>query len=190
MKKEEQEYSKTQWFVMVIFIPTVFALLLFGVILSVIGVNLVDHTKQIAANIPIFSEFVKTDEQILEEELQKNINDLASIVDVQEKEIDQLKQSITQKEGEIVNLLAEIKLLMKKLDEKQEAQVSIKKEYEDLAKMYLAMSANNAARILSELPVEEAATQLSFIKIDTRASILAKMSPEKAAELITLLSVN
>lgn len=190
MKNEEQQFSKIQWFFMVIFIPIVFAMILFAVILNFMGINVIDQTKQVASNVPILSDYVKTDEQLLEEEEMANIEELTTVVNAREREIDQLKNSIESKEVEIQALLEEIKMLMAELEQKQEAQLSVTKEYDDIAKMYVAMSAKNAASILSEMPEEEAALQLSFIKTDARASILAKMSPEKAAQLIMLIGVN
>lgn len=187
-KEEEQQYSKIQWFFMVIFIPIIFALILFGVILNFMGVNVIEHAKQVGSNVPVLSNYVKTEEQLLEEEEKANIEELTEVVTLREKEIDQLKDKIVAKEIEINSLLEEIKMLMNELEAKQEAQTAVSKEYEDIAKMYVAMSAKNAASILSELPEELAVIQLSYIKTDVRASILSKMPPEKAAQLIFLLS--
>ncbi|QOY34471.1 MotE family protein [Anaerobacillus isosaccharinicus] len=190
MKSEEQQYSKIQWFFMVIFIPILFAMILFAVILNFMGISVIDQAKQVASNVPILSDYVKTDEQLLEEEELANIEDLTAVVTAREREIDQLKNSIESKEIEIQSLLEEIKMLMAELEQKQEAQLSVTEDYDGIAKVYVAMSAKNAASILSEMPEEEAAIQLSFIKTDARASILAKMPPEKAAQLISLLSDN
>lgn len=190
MKNEEQQYSKIQWFFMVIFIPIVFAMILFAVVLNFMGISVIDQAKQVASNVPILSNYVQTDEQLSEEAEMANVEELTTIANAREREIDQLKNNIESKEIEIQALLDEIKMLMAELEQKQEAQLSVTKEYDDIAKMYVAMSAKNAASILSEMPEEEAAIQLSFIKTDARASILAKMSPEKAAQLIMLIGVN
>ncbi|MCD8501825.1 MAG: hypothetical protein LRY71_09320 [Bacillaceae bacterium] len=39
----------------------------------------------------------------------------------------------------------------------------------------------NAANIINELPTEQAAEQLMYVKTSTRADILARLSPEKSS---------
>lgn len=188
MKHEEERYSKIQWFFMVILIPVVFAIILFSIILNLMGVNVLDHAKQIAANVPYLSEYVKTDELLSSDVEKIHIEELSAVAKAREMEIEQLKSNIASKETEIQSLQDEIKMLMTELEEKQGAQDIKGQEYKSIAKMYVTMSAKNAASILSELPEEEAALQLSFLKPDVSAAILAKMKPEKAAQLITLMN--
>jgi flagellar motility protein MotE (MotC chaperone) len=190
MKQEEQKHSAIQWFFMVILIPVLFGMILFGIILNVIGVNVVDHAKSVASNIPFLSEYVKTEEQLLKEEERADLEKLTALVSDREKDIEQLKNILTSKEQEIETLSEKIKVLVSELEELEITQSSVTKVYEDFAKMYVAMSPKNAASILSELPEEDAAMQLTYLKADERALILAKMTPEKAAKLITLIGNN
>ncbi|WP_169824146.1 MotE family protein [Anaerobacillus alkalidiazotrophicus] len=190
LKNTEQKYSKFQWFVMVIFIPIMFAILLFSIILSFMGISVVDQAKQVASNIPVLSNYVKTEDQIIAEEEKANIDELMAIINARETELSLLEQTLSTKEEEILSLLNEIEILMGQLEEKKETQLEVKTEYIEIAKLYETMSAKNAANILTQLSGDEAAIHLSFIKIDARAAILAKMAPDKAAELISLLSDN
>lgn len=190
MKKEEQQYSKIQWFFLVIFIPVVFAIILFSIILSLMGVNVIDQTKQVASNVPILSEYVQTEEQILEEEEKANIEELTAKLNQREIEISRLETTISRNEEEIESLLEEIGLLMLQLEELQDAQFEVFTEYEEIGKLYEAMAAQNAARIISELPDEKAAIHLSFMNTETKAAILAQLPAEKAAQLISLISNN
>lgn len=190
MKKTDQEYSKVQWLIMVIFIPIVFAIILFSVILSFMDVDVINEGKQLASKIPFISEYVKTDEQFLEEEDQANIEELTRKIVSHEREIGLLEQQLTSKEDEVQSLLDEIGMLMAQLEENETAELEIITEYQELAKLYEAMSATNAANILIELPGEQAAVHLSFIKLDARAAIFAKMTPSQAAQFIAMLSTN
>ncbi len=187
MNNEKQQSSKFKWFFRVIFIPIVFALILFSVILSFLGVNALNQAKKVASNVPFLSEYVRMDEQHLEEGEKTNLGELTAEVEARDTEINDLENNIASKEEKIQSLLKEINTLKAQLEEKQEAQLSDTKEDEEIAKIYLSMSAKNAANILSELPEEEAVLHLSFIKANSQAPILAKMAPEKAAKLITLL---
>ncbi|OIJ17988.1 hypothetical protein BKP45_19950 [Anaerobacillus alkalidiazotrophicus] len=175
---------------MVIFIPIMFAILLFSIILSFMGISVVDQAKQVASNIPVLSNYVKTEDQIIAEEEKANIDELMAIINARETELSLLEQTLSTKEEEILSLLNEIEILMGQLEEKKETQLEVKTEYIEIAKLYETMSAKNAANILTQLSGDEAAIHLSFIKIDARAAILAKMAPDKAAELISLLSDN
>lgn len=190
MKNEEQQYSKVQWFVMVIFIPVVFAIVLFSIILSMMGVNVFNEAKQVASKIPVISEYVKTEEQLLEEKEKTNLEEVVEKLNQREIEIARLEQSLTAKDDEIDALKNDIELLMKQLEEIENYHLEIEADYTEIAKLYEKMSVKNAARILSELPDEQAATHLSFIKTDVRAAILAQIPAEKAAKLITLISNN
>ncbi|WP_139193114.1 MotE family protein [Anaerobacillus alkalilacustris] len=190
LKNTEQKYSKFQWFVMVIFIPIMFAILLFSIILSFMGISVVDQAKQVASNIPVLSNYVKTEEQIIADEEKGNIDELMAIINARETELALLEQKLLTKEEEVQSLLNEIEILMDQLEEKKDIHLEVKTEYTEIAKLYETMSAKNAANILTQLSDDEAAIHLSFIKIDARAAILAKMTPDKAAELISLLSNN
>ena len=188
MNKKEQQYSKIQWFFLVIFIPIVFAIILFSIILSFMGVNVIDQTKQVASNVPILSNYVKTEEQILEEEEKANIDELTAKLNQREIEIGRLETTVNSKEEKIESLLDEIDLLMSQLAELQDAQLEVFADYEEIGKLYEAMAPQNAARIISELPDDQAAVHLSFMKTDTKADILAQLPPAEAAQLISLIS--
>ncbi|WNF39035.1 hypothetical protein RJD24_13425 [Bacillaceae bacterium IKA-2] len=190
MKKAEQEYSKVQWLIMVIFIPVVFAIILFSIIFSFMEMSIINEGKQLVSKIPFFSEYVKTDEQIQEEEEKINIEELTTKIDTHKREIGILEQQLTSKEDEVQLLLKEIELLMAQLNENETAELEIMTEYQELAKIYETMSAKNAANILIELPQDEAGVHLSYIKTDARAAIFAKMTPNQAAQFISLLSAN
>jgi flagellar motility protein MotE (MotC chaperone) len=190
MKAENQEYSKLQWFIMVILIPVIFAIILFSIILSFMGLSVIDEGKQLASKTPFLSKYVKTEEQLVEEVEKVNIDELTAKISTHLTEIGVLEQKLTAKDNEIQVFQDEIELLLAQLEDQEAAEVDITTEYKEIAKLYETMSAKNAASILIELPEDEAVVHLSFMKTDARAAIFAKMAPDKAAQLILQLSTN
>lgn len=185
--EEKKEHGKIQWFFFVIFIPTVFAIILVGIVLTILGVNVIDHAKQIGSKVPYVSNlFVEKEEPDVKELLQtiaENNEELESLeaeLEAKDKKIRSLQEELKIKkqeyEREIENLTLE-----------EEQTPTEKDDLKDIAKTYESMSAKNAASILSELNTEEALLHISQISIAERAAILAKMEPEKAAEIMALL---
>lgn len=184
MSIEEKGYGKFQWFFFVIFIPSIFAIVLFVIILSILGFNVLEKAKNVGSNIPVISKYINEDE----EEEQINIEDLYVQIAEQEEQINLLTRQLEQKEEEIKDLTNEATNLGEQLDEREEEVIATQKDLKEIAKTYEAMSTKNAANILSELNRDEALLHLSQIKIDVRAAILAKMEPELAADLMSRLA--
>lgn len=181
METEEREYSKFQWFIMVIFIPTMFAIILFVVVMHFIGINVIDQTKQFAASVPLLSNFVTTEEEIAEEEERMKIGDLMETISSKERDVQNLENQLAMYKKEIDLLEAKVDQLNQQLEEKDNLEQGIRVEYEEIARLYESMSAKNAANIINELPTEQAAEQLMYVKTSTRADILARLSPEKSS---------
>ena len=52
MSESEKKHSKIQWFFFVILIPAVFAVILFVIVMSVLGFDMIEKGKQIGASLP------------------------------------------------------------------------------------------------------------------------------------------
>ncbi|MDE5412964.1 MotE family protein [Alkalihalobacterium chitinilyticum] len=183
----EKEYSKIQWFFFVIFIPTLFAIILFAVILIFLGVDIKDKAKEIGGNLPIIGEYIIDDVEE-DEENQINIDELQETITSQQNRIEQLEQQLTQKDEELLQLQNEATFLEEQVVSQEEAVAEVRHDLKEIAKTYEAMSTKNAANILSELPTSEALLHISQISTQSRAGILAKMDPEKAAEIMSRLA--
>lgn len=190
MTKEEQQYGKLQWFFMIILIPTVFAMILFSVILSFMGVSVIDEAKHVASRVPVLSNYIKTDEQLEEEDRQVKIEELTDTLSQREREIELLINDLEGKETEIKALQEELENLAREIELLQASEVKAITDFEDLAKVYASMNPQSAARIIDELTIETAAIQLSFVETNARAAILATMEPERAARIIELTKEN
>ncbi|HHY20426.1 MAG TPA: MotE family protein [Bacilli bacterium] len=185
MSEKEKEHSKIQWFFFVIFIPTVFAIVLVGIVLTFLGVNVIDQAKQIGSKVPVVSSlFVEKEEP--------DVKELLKTISENNDEIEKLQTKLEKKDKEVASLkeklsVKEQELKREKMKEASNEEVKSNDELKDIAKTYESMSAKNAASILSELKDTEALLQISKVSIDKRAAILAKMEPEKAAKLMALL---
>jgi hypothetical protein len=51
--KQQERSSKIVWFLLVIVVPAVFAVTIFAIILSFMGVNILDEVKSAGKNIPL-----------------------------------------------------------------------------------------------------------------------------------------
>ncbi|WP_096199363.1 MotE family protein [Bacillus sp. FJAT-45350] len=186
MSKEdtkEKGYGKLQWFFLIIVIPSIFAIILIYIILTILGINVFERAKEIGSQVPFLSSYL-----VEEEEEQINIDELYLTIEEFEAEIERLQRQLVAKEDEISDLTNQASILEEELEIEQEQTVEVQKELAEIGKTYESMSTKNAANILSELPIEEAILHISQVSTDTRAGILAKMNPELAASIMSRLA--
>ncbi|MBU8907010.1 MotE family protein [Desertibacillus haloalkaliphilus] len=186
MATKEKEYSKFQWFFLIIFIPTIFAVLLLGVILSFLGFNVIDEAKELGSNVPVLSSYLSDEED--DEEEKVDVDGLITSLENKQAELERLERQLDQKDEEIASLQDEIVELELAFAQEQQQTADHHQEMADLASTYESMSAKNAARILSELSNEEVLFQISELNTETRAKILSNMGAERAAEIMRLLA--
>lgn len=192
--QEERGYSKWEWFFYMIFIPALFATLLGGVLLSLLGVNVIDKALSLANQIPYVEKLVpetnneqaageKPEQNTLQKELLAAKGELAKSKQV----VAELKAEAIKKDGTIQTLEKQAADLQKLIEDKRATEEDRQKQYADLAKIYTTMSAGKAAPIIENLTIEEAVTVLTKMKPEQRAEILAKMDPKKAADTSILI---
>jgi flagellar motility protein MotE (MotC chaperone) len=184
MSKKEKTTSAFQMFVLVIFIPVIFGIIFFSVILNIIGFDVWGQAKQVSSSIPYVSSLFKEEEELEVEMVTTHIE--AS--EEQQNEISSLEQQLSERNERVRELETEKLELEQKLLVEQEMSNRATKELTEIAKTYEAMSAKNAAAILSELQTEEALLHLSQLSTDSRAAILAKMEASRAADLMSRLT--
>lgn len=190
MSSKQNKINPILWFLFAIVIPVIIAISLTIVVLSAAGVNVVGWMKGTASNLPVVSSFVKTDEEIEEEKLEKK---LRTTISNQEDEIEQLTETIEsleltieQLEQEIVKLenrnQSEEQLLEENDEDVQTKEDIIKK----LSASFKKMKKKQAALIFQDLDKEIAISLLHELSNDVRGGILEAMEPQKAAELTEL----
>ncbi|HZG15082.1 MAG TPA: MotE family protein [Candidatus Bathyarchaeia archaeon] len=191
--QEERGYSKWEWFFYMIFIPALFATLLGGVLLSLLGVNVVGKALSLANQIPYVEKVVPDTsaevkpDQADKENLEKQLVTAQSELAKSKQTVTAIETEAAKKDATIQTLQKQAEDLQKMIEEKRASEEERQKQYADLAKIYTTMSAGKAAPIIENLTTEEAVTVLSKMKPEQRAEILAKMDPKKAADTSILI---
>jgi len=191
--QEERSYSRWEWFFYMIFVPALFASLLGGVLLSLLGVNVVGNVLEWANKVPFVEKLVPDSTALSDDETMEKENSAKQVEALQlelaknKEAAITAKEDLAKKEATILAMDKQIKDLQKLLEDKRTSEEERQKQFADLAKVYTTMSAKNAAAIVENLSKEEAIAVLAKMKPDQRASILAKMDPKKAADLSILV---
>ncbi|WP_100404481.1 MotE family protein [Bacillus solitudinis] len=184
MNENEKKHSKFQWFFLVLFIPTLFALILFSVILSFIGIDVIDRAKQIGSSVPFLSDYIEDEEKVNYEEMITNLENTNYQL---EMEIEQLQREVEQNAEERAAIENERNQMEQRLAVQEELANQVEQDLVEIAKTYETMSAKNAASIIGELETEEALLHVSQVSTESRAAILSKMEASKAAEIMRRL---
>ncbi|MCC3357471.1 MotE family protein [Bacillus sp. REN16] len=190
MEPNEKEYSKFQWFLYVILIPSFFTLIVVIVLLSVTGFNPLGIMKDFASKAPIISSLFNDEKE--ESQVQKkdevSVSELEAEIQAKESKISRLESELETKNGEIHSLELEIESLSDEIAKLQDERIAKSKSLDDLTKMYEEMSPKNAAKIIPNLKDEEAREILTSINTEKLAAIFEKMSPEDAARFTQLIT--
>ncbi len=192
-EQEEKSYSKWEWFFYMILIPALFASLLGGVLLSLLGVNVIGKVLTFANSIPYVEKIIPDppaepdSEKAIADKTTKQLETTKSDLNKSKETLTTLQAEVAKKDSTIQALQKQVQDLQKMMEDKRATDEERQKQFQDLAKIYSTMSARNAASIVENLSVEEAVTALTKMKPEQRADILAKMDPKKAADISILL---
>lgn len=197
---EDRKYGKLEWFFYIIFLPLLFTLILTGMLLSLLGYDVVNKALTIGNKIPVLEkylpepsiegEFEETPQPRLEEQIARLNEEIAVLnEEIQRKqtEIETMKKEYESNDDQVKKLNEEILSLQKQLEQERVSEEERQLRMKELAKLYTTMSASKAAPIMESLSMEEAVLVLASMKPDERAGIVAKMNPQKAADLTILL---
>jgi flagellar motility protein MotE (MotC chaperone) len=187
LMKQNEKSSKFVWFLLVIAVPAVFAVTVFGIVLSFMGVNVIEEAKNTGKKIPIVKN-VFNDEAPAVAVSQSTENQWKAKFEEQEEYIKILSADLQKKEKEVTALKSDIALLEKQVED---AETSVKADENDqLKKLYEAMSAKDAAAVMTEMNNNEVLGILTLLQAETQAAILAKLDAKRAAELTVLMASN
>jgi flagellar motility protein MotE (MotC chaperone) len=187
LMKQNEKSSKIVWFLLVIAVPAIFAVTVFGIVLSFMGVNVIEEAKNTGKKIPIVKN-VLNDEAPAVAVSQSTEKQWKAKFDEQEDYIKILSADLQKKEKEVSALKSDIALLEKQVED---AETSVKAdENEQLKKLYEAMSAKDAAAVMTEMNNNEVLGILTLLQAETQAAILSKLDAKRAAELTVLMASN
>jgi flagellar motility protein MotE (MotC chaperone) len=187
LMKQNEKSSKIVWFLLVIAVPAIFAVTVFGIVLSFMGVNVIEEAKNTGKKIPIVKN-VLNDEAPAVAVSQSTEKQWKAKFDEQEDYIKILSADLQKKAKEVSALKSDIALLEKQVED---AETSVKAdENEQLKKLYEAMSAKDAAAVMTEMNNNEVLGILTLLQAETQAAILSKLDAKRAAELTVLMASN
>lgn len=187
-EKESQPVNRFQWFLFVIAIPALFAVVIALVVLSFAGINVFQTASELSGKIPFVSEWVTGDKQPSVEEYEKNIISLEAEIQDREAKMEQLEAKIESKDMEVERMQLEKTQLEAQIEELTAIQEENKRAFRDIVKTYESMSAKKAAPIIAEMENDEALKILTNIKAETLAAIMEKLPAEDAAKYTELLT--
>ncbi|KQL44388.1 hypothetical protein AN963_23585 [Brevibacillus choshinensis] len=190
--QEEREYGRWEWFFYMIVIPALFASLLGGVLLSLLGVNVLGNVLHWAKSVPYVEKLVPDEYAAApgsdpKEELNKQVTSLQTDHVKSQQALSSLKVETAKKDSTIQALEKQVQDLQKMMEDKRATEEERQQQFTDLAKVYTTMSAKNAAAIIENLSLDESVTVMTKMKPNQRADILAKMDPKKAADISIML---
>ncbi|MFG0216015.1 MotE family protein [Brevibacillus porteri] len=190
--QEEREYGRWEWFFYMIVIPALFASLLSGVLLSLVGVNVLGTVLHWAKSIPyveklVPDEYAATPNSEEQPNMDKQVATLQQDQAKNQQQITALKEESAKKDATIVALEKQLDDVNKAMEDKRATEEERQKQFTDLAKVYTTMSPKNAAAIIENLKLQESVAVMTKMKPAQQADILAKMEPKKAADISILL---
>lgn len=189
-EQDKKEYSKVQWFFVVIVIPSLFAITVAVLVLTVAGVNVFEKANEFKEKIP----FIPTEEEVVEkkasEDMEAKLTELKADIKAHEATIADLKTETEGKDQEIETLKREKEQLQRQIDALTVAQQAREQTFQEIVNTYETMSAKKVAPIITEMNNNEAIKILSSLKTDTLAAILENMEAADAAKYTVLLSDN
>lgn len=98
---DKQQGTKLQWFFFVIIIPIVFAITLAWIVLTLLGVNVIEQADKYVSKVPGMSQSASAPE---EENTKSNNKELQTSLDAKNEEIELLEEELSAKQTEIDEL--------------------------------------------------------------------------------------
>ncbi|WP_080846445.1 MotE family protein [Cytobacillus gottheilii] len=191
--KEELEgnHNKTgkfQKFLYWFLIPLLFALAVMLLVLTLLGHNVFQVTKEYGQKIPFLSSLFSEEEISSMEEFENKVIELEADIKDREARITQLEGQLETKDLDIERAQLEKERLQQEVDELRAIRDENKRAFKDIIKTYETISAKKAAPILTEMDDAEAVRILANVKPDTLAAIMENLDPANAARMTGLLT--
>ena len=189
-EKEEKKQSRFQGFIFVVFIPLLFAITVALIVMTILGINVFELSKEYGQKIPFISSALNEEASQSIEDIESKVIELEAEIKDREAKISKLETEIENKDEEISQVQLEKERLEEEILELTAMKDENKRAFKDIIKTYETISAKKAAPILTQMSEDEALQILSSIKADTLAAIMEKMNPEDAARYTELLTAN
>ncbi|MNI05101.1 MgtE intracellular N domain protein [compost metagenome] len=176
--------------------PILFTVVLLGVLLTLFNINVRNALIDLGSKIPVVKNLVpdpegsvkeKSKEEVKKQEksTEATVKQLKEQVAKQEADLQEANRQVAEHEGKVKELQEQLDSEEQAAAEQQQTaeQEAYQKEVKKLAQLYAQMSPSKAAAILGKLTTEETLQMLSVMSNESKAAILEKMDPQKAADI-------
>ncbi|MBP1156006.1 MULTISPECIES: hypothetical protein [unclassified Paenibacillus] len=197
--EKSSSYGAMERFLIWFLIPFVFTAVLLGVLMSILGYDVMNNALRVANKIPIVNSIVpdmKTsaedgsqNQQQMQEQGGAAVPAEGEIAANQAAQLEQREQELQRAEAALQErdqTIKDLQLKNSSLEEQIKSKTVSEEEYsgqiQQLAGMYAKMSPTKAAPIMENLTKNELVLVLGMMKTDERVKILERMDPVKAAE--------
>lgn len=188
LEEKPKKTGKFQKFLYWFLIPILFAFAVTLLVLTLLGHNVFQVTKEYGQKIPFVSSLFNEEENASLEESENKVIELEADIKDREARITQLEGQMETKDLDIERAQLEKERLQQEIDELRAIRDENKRAFKDIIKTYETISAKKAAPILTEMEESEAVRILANVKPDTLAAIMEKMDPANAARMTGLLT--
>ncbi|MBS4172519.1 hypothetical protein [Bacillus sp. FJAT-49736] len=181
----EEKSSKFLWFVYVVIIPLLFAIVVALIVSTLAGVNVFEKAKELGEKTHLLSSSKNVTSRSKADE--DKIISLNAEIQNKDTQIANLQKQLDSKDNEKQQLLLEQQRLEEQIASLQKSQTKSTKNFKEIVSSYEAMNPKSAAPILLQMKDENAVKILSKLSSETLASILEKMPADRAAKYTELL---
>ncbi len=157
----------------------VFFVIIGAAVVSLLDIDLVEQGKKAISSFTDGRDQAETENA----ELAGAITEMEGTIASLQTKVAELETELTDKNNQLDSLERENEELLI-AQEEGEAGQGVQHDLTEVAKLYESMSAKNAARIIAELSVDEALMHLSYVSLESRAAILAKLESSDAADIV------
>lgn len=178
---QEKKTGKFQWFVLVILIPLIFAVMLSLIVATIAGVNVFDMAQKYTKDIPVISSVIPNSDD--EKSAENGSPELQAEIEDQKAQIESLEGKLTSREETIEELNQKVADLTNQLNEENKSREERSELLKKMSSSFQEMDAEQAAPIIANLDQNVAISLLENIPNQERGLIFAEMNPEQAANL-------
>lgn len=170
---------------MLVLIPVLFLIIVTLVVFWFVNDDFKQSVKQTGSALPVLSSFIEGEDQIARENLEERIQELEAENAQSLRTIETMEFTIGELEEEILRIESEedddvdVDSISDSQDEKS--------DLSEIVRTLENMTASKAAAIMSEIDQDEAVIYLKVMRTSNRSNILARMNPEEAAQLVSLM---
>jgi flagellar motility protein MotE (MotC chaperone) len=188
LEEIEKPYSKIQWLFYIIIVPTIFTLLLVGIILTFLGVNVVDSVLSTGQKVPGLSSILPEPKEPVMQESddqapEPSLPEAELRASESEQEIGRLENELAQKTEEVETLTEQMEQLKKDMEDERLSEEERLSNLRELAQIYVEMSTSKSAAILENLSIQESALIMNQMASKDKSAIMSKLPPTYAAKL-------